>query len=160
MGLKSPIFIGAKYDWNNNKLAATPKPGLESFFYDPKTYPAFAAISSVRPRMAGALVSRSFWSRCWPFITAGCCNFYPTSPTIGHDAVKGSDKPIASGRCGECKGVITRQEMKRMLIITVVLICISGLALVAVACHTLTDFVGFPDFGRAVDYRRHHLHRG
>lgn len=50
---------------------------------------------------------------------------------------------IASGRCGGCKGVITRQEMKRALIITVVLICISGLALVAVACHTLTDFVGF-----------------
>ncbi len=50
---------------------------------------------------------------------------------------------IASGRCGDAKGVITRQEMKRALIITVVLICISGLALVAVACHTLTDFVGF-----------------
>lgn len=33
--------------------------------------------------------------------------------------------------------------MKRALIITVVLICLSGLALVAVACHTLADFVGF-----------------
>ncbi|XPE49006.1 hypothetical protein ACNKHL_24040 [Shigella flexneri] len=33
--------------------------------------------------------------------------------------------------------------MKRALIITVVLISISGLALVAVACHTLADFVGF-----------------
>ncbi len=41
------------------------------------------------------------------------------------------------------KGVITQQEMKRALIITVVLICLSGLALVAVACHTLADFVGF-----------------
>ncbi len=41
------------------------------------------------------------------------------------------------------KGVITQQEMKRALIITVVLICLSGLALVAVACQTLAYFVGF-----------------
>lgn len=41
------------------------------------------------------------------------------------------------------KGVITRAQMKRALIITVVLICLSGLALVTVASKTTSDFIGF-----------------
>lgn len=41
------------------------------------------------------------------------------------------------------KGVITQEEMKRALIITVALICLSGIALVLVACKTPADAVGF-----------------
>lgn len=37
--------------------------------------------------------------------------------------------------------------MKRALIITVVLICLSGLALVSVACKTPADFIGFMVLG-------------
>lgn len=76
-------------------------------------------------------------------ITAGLLQILSNLANDYGDAVKGSDKPDRIGPLRGCKGVITRQEMKRALIITVVLICISGLALVAVACHTLTDFVGF-----------------
>lgn len=77
-------------------------------------------------------------------ITAGLLQILSNLANDYGDAVKGSDKPDRIGPLrGMQKGVITRQEMKRALIITVVLICISGLALVAVACHTLTDFIGF-----------------
>ena len=41
------------------------------------------------------------------------------------------------------KGVITQAQMKRALIITVALICLSGLALVTVASKTPSDFIGF-----------------
>ena len=77
-------------------------------------------------------------------ITAGLLQILSNLANDYGDAVKGSDKPDRIGPLrGMQKGVITQQEMKRALIITVVLICLSGLALVAVACHTLADFVGF-----------------
>ena len=76
--------------------------------------------------------------------TAGLLQILSNLANDYGDAVKGSDKPDRIGPLrGMQKGVITQQEMKRALIITVVLICLSGLALVAVACHTLADFVGF-----------------
>lgn len=92
------------------------------------------------------MVARLFRSsgRAAGLITAGLLQILSNLANDYGDAVKGSDKPDRIGPLrGMQKGVITRQEMKRALIITVVLICISGLALVAVACHTLTDFVGF-----------------
>ena len=59
-------------------------------------------------------------------------------------AVKGSDKPDRIGPLrGMQKGVITQAQMKRALIITVALICVSGLALVTVASKTTSDFIGF-----------------
>lgn len=39
--------------------------------------------------------------------------------------------------------MITQAQMKRALIITVVLTCLSGLALVTVASKTTSDFIGF-----------------
>lgn len=60
------------------------------------------------------------------------------------DAVKGSDKPDRIGPLrGMQKGVITQQQMKRALIITVGLICVSGLALLFTASQTTGDFIGF-----------------
>ncbi|SUX71827.1 1,4-dihydroxy-2-naphthoate octaprenyltransferase [Citrobacter braakii] len=77
-------------------------------------------------------------------ITAGLLQILSNLANDYGDAVKGSDKPDRIGPLrGMQKGVITQQQMKRALIVTVVLICLSGLALVAVACHTLADFVGF-----------------
>ncbi len=93
-------------------------------------------------------------------ITAGLLQILSNLANDYGDAVKGSDKPDRIGRYAACKGVITQQEMKRALIITVVLICLSGLALVAVACHTLYRFCRFPDSWWVVDHCRYHLHRG
>lgn len=77
-------------------------------------------------------------------ITAGLLQILSNLANDYGDAVKGSDKPDRIGPLrGMQKGVITQQQMKRALIVTVVLIRLSGLALVAVACHTLADFVGF-----------------
>lgn len=41
------------------------------------------------------------------------------------------------------KGVITQEQMKRALIVTVALICLFGLALLFTAYQTLGDFIGF-----------------
>ncbi|MCW0135143.1 1,4-dihydroxy-2-naphthoate octaprenyltransferase [Escherichia coli] len=76
-------------------------------------------------------------------ITAGLLQILSNLANDYGDAVKAAINLTALGRYAACKRVITQQEMKRALIITVVLICLSGLALVAVACHTLADFVGF-----------------
>nr|WP_148381708.1 1,4-dihydroxy-2-naphthoate octaprenyltransferase [Pseudenterobacter timonensis] len=77
-------------------------------------------------------------------ITAGLLQILSNLANDYGDAVKGSDKPDRIGPLrGMQKGVITQAQMKRALIITVVLICLSGLALVSVACKTTADFIGF-----------------
>ena len=80
-------------------------------------------------------------------ITAGLLQILSNLANDYGDAVKGSDKP---DRIGPLRGMQKghhQQQMKRALIVTVVLICLSGLAPVAVACHTLADFVGFTVLG-------------
>lgn len=77
-------------------------------------------------------------------LTAGLLQILSNLANDYGDAVKGSDKPDRIGPLrGMQKGAITQAQMKRALIITVVLICLSGLALVWVACRTFSDFLGF-----------------
>lgn len=77
-------------------------------------------------------------------LTAGLLQILSNLANDYGDAEKGSDKPDRIGPLrGMQKGVITQQQMKVALIITVVLICLSGLALVIVACHSLADVLGF-----------------
>ena len=77
-------------------------------------------------------------------ITAGLLQILSNLANDYGDAVKGSDKPDRIGPLrGMQKGVITQAQMKRALIITVALICLSGIALVLVACKTPADAVGF-----------------
>ncbi|MFP2508128.1 1,4-dihydroxy-2-naphthoate polyprenyltransferase [Buttiauxella gaviniae] len=77
-------------------------------------------------------------------LTAGLLQILSNLANDYGDAVKGSDKEDRIGPLrGMQKGVITQAQMRKALIITVVLICVSGLALVAVACRTLADFLGF-----------------
>ncbi len=77
-------------------------------------------------------------------LTAGLLQILSNLANDYGDAVKGSDKPDRIGPLrGMQKGVITQSQMKKALIITVVLICLSGLALVALACHSTADFLGF-----------------
>lgn len=81
-------------------------------------------------------------------LTAGLLQILSNLANDYGDAVKGSDKEDRIGPLrGMQKGVITQAQMKKALIITVVLICLSGLALVAVACRTLADFLGFLALG-------------
>ena len=77
-------------------------------------------------------------------LTAGLLQILSNLANDYGDAVKGSDKEDRIGPLrGMQKGVITQAQMRKALIITVVLICVSGLALVAVACRTLADSLGF-----------------
>ncbi|AIR05297.1 1,4-dihydroxy-2-naphthoate octaprenyltransferase [Cedecea neteri] len=77
-------------------------------------------------------------------LTAGLLQILSNLANDYGDAVKGSDKEDRIGPLrGMQKGMITQAQMKRALVITVVLICLSGLSLVALACHTFADFMGF-----------------
>ncbi|PHM39540.1 1,4-dihydroxy-2-naphthoate polyprenyltransferase [Xenorhabdus mauleonii] len=60
------------------------------------------------------------------------------------DVAKGSDteKRIGPMR-GMQKGLITATQMKNALTITVLLSCLSGIALITVACNSLNDVIGF-----------------
>lgn len=77
-------------------------------------------------------------------LTAGLLQILSNLANDYGDALKGSDKPDRIGPLrGMQKGAITQAQMKRALIITVILICLSGFALVLVACKTFSDFLGF-----------------
>jgi len=82
-------------------------------------------------------------------VTAGLLQILSNLANDYGDAVKGSDKPDRLGPLrGMQKGVITQAEMKRALMITVGLICVSGLALLLVAYQSVEDFIGFLVLGR------------
>ena len=99
------------------------------------------------------LARKSFvWSRRLNFlralITAGLLQILSNLANDYGDAVKGSDKPDRIGPLrGMQKGVITPQQMKRALIVTVVLICLFGLALLCAAWQSVGDFIGFLALG-------------
>lgn len=77
-------------------------------------------------------------------VTAGLLQILSNLANDYGDAVKGSDKPDRIGPLrGMQKGAITQQQMKRALVITIALTCVSGLALVAMAYQTMADFIGF-----------------
>lgn len=81
-------------------------------------------------------------------ITAGLLQILSNLANDYGDAVKGSDKPDRIGPLrGMQKGVITLAQMKRALIVTVILSCLSGLALVTAAYQTMADFIGFLALG-------------
>ncbi|EMH1105025.1 1,4-dihydroxy-2-naphthoate polyprenyltransferase [Proteus mirabilis] len=60
------------------------------------------------------------------------------------DAVKGTDTEERLGPLrGMQKGVITPAQMKKALIINVIISCVSGIALIIVACKKPEDAIGF-----------------
>ncbi|MDC9592775.1 1,4-dihydroxy-2-naphthoate polyprenyltransferase [Xenorhabdus sp. IM139775] len=64
------------------------------------------------------------------------------------DVVKGSDTRERIGPMrGMQKGLITARQMKNALKITVLLSCLSGIALIAVACNSPSDILGFLALG-------------
>lgn len=77
-------------------------------------------------------------------ITAGLLQILSNLANDYGDAVKGSDKPDRIGPLrGMQKGAISLAQMKRALLVTIALSCLSGLALVLVAYQTVADFIGF-----------------
>ncbi|MFV3240627.1 1,4-dihydroxy-2-naphthoate octaprenyltransferase, partial [Klebsiella pneumoniae] len=93
----------------------------------PKTLPlAFAAII-VGTVLAWEQGHFDPWVALLALITAGLLQILSNLANDYGDAVKGSDKPDRIGPLrGMQKGVITPQQMKRALIVTVVLICLFG----------------------------------
>ncbi|MCS2147083.1 1,4-dihydroxy-2-naphthoate polyprenyltransferase [Scandinavium manionii] len=81
-------------------------------------------------------------------ITAGLLQILSNLANDYGDAVKGSDKPDRIGPLrGMQKGVITQEQMKRALMVTVGLICLSGIALLMASYQTMEDFIGFMVLG-------------
>ncbi|WP_254889470.1 1,4-dihydroxy-2-naphthoate polyprenyltransferase, partial [Cronobacter sakazakii] len=81
-------------------------------------------------------------------LTAGLLQILSNLANDYGDAVKGSDQPDRLGPLrGMQKGAITAPQMKRAIQLTVALICVSGLALVYVACHSMADVLGFLALG-------------
>ncbi|ANI29730.1 1,4-dihydroxy-2-naphthoate octaprenyltransferase [Yersinia entomophaga] len=77
-------------------------------------------------------------------ITAGMLQILSNLANDYGDAVKGSDTEERIGPLrGMQKGIITREQMKKALILTVILTIISGVALIAVACEKPSDILGF-----------------
>jgi 1,4-dihydroxy-2-naphthoate polyprenyltransferase len=77
-------------------------------------------------------------------LTAGLLQILSNLANDYGDAVKGSDKEDRIGPLrGMQKGMITQAQMKRALVVTVVLIAIAGCSLIAVACEQPSDVVGF-----------------
>lgn len=114
----------------------------------PKTLPlAFAAI------VVGTVLA--WWQGYFDplvaalaLITAGLLQILSNLANDYGDAIKGSDKPDRIGPLrGMQKGAISLGQMKRALLIVIVLSCVSGLGLVSAATQTMADFVGFLALG-------------
>lgn len=81
-------------------------------------------------------------------ITAGLLQILSNLANDYGDAVKGGDNPERIGPLrGMQKGMISRTQMQRALVITVVLVCLSGLALLLAAWQSMADFIGLMTLG-------------
>lgn len=126
------------------------------------TTPARAWLESLRPRtlpLAFASIVVGSAIAAWQgslkpgvallaLLTAGLLQILSNLANDYGDAVKGSDKEDRIGPLrGMQKGLITQAQMKRALIVTVVLIAIAGCSLIALACKTPSDVAGFLALG-------------
>lgn len=140
-----PPFLLAGLMNDTHSLSLT-QAWLESL--RPKTLPlAFAAI------VVGTVLA--WWQGYFnplvaalALITAGLLQILSNLANDYGDAIKGSDKPDRIGPLrGMQKGAISLGQMKRALLIVIVLSCVSGLWLVSAATQTMADFVGFLALG-------------
>ncbi|AWR60019.1 1,4-dihydroxy-2-naphthoate polyprenyltransferase [Proteus mirabilis] len=77
-------------------------------------------------------------------LTAGTLQILSNLANDYGDAVKGTDTKERLGPLrGMQKGVITPAQMKKALIINVIISCVSGIALIIVACKKPEDAIGF-----------------
>ncbi|XPE46074.1 hypothetical protein ACNKHO_25165 [Shigella flexneri] len=110
------------------------------------------------PRLPGGGVISIRWSPGWRChrrllqILSNLANDYG-------DAVKAATSLTVSAAARDAKRGDYQAQMKRALIITVVLICLSGLALVTVASPNAGRFYRLPGAGPTRNYCRHYLYR-
>lgn len=77
-------------------------------------------------------------------LTAGTLQILSNLANDYGDTVKGTDTEERLGPLrGMQKGVITPAQMKKALIINVIISCVSGIALIIVACKKPEDAIGF-----------------
>ncbi|MDX4949962.1 1,4-dihydroxy-2-naphthoate polyprenyltransferase [Proteus mirabilis] len=77
-------------------------------------------------------------------LTAGTLQILSNLANDYGDAVKGTDTEERLGPLrGMQKGIITPAQMKKALIINVIISCVSGIALIIVACKKPEDAIGF-----------------
>lgn len=77
-------------------------------------------------------------------LTAGTLQILSNLANDYGDAVKGTDTEERLGPLrGMQKGMITPVQMKKALIINVIISCVSGIALIIVACKKPEDAIGF-----------------
>ncbi len=142
MGADLPPFLFLAHTMTDSQPTSMAQAWLESLRF--KTLPlAFASI------VVGTALA--WWQNVFnpltallALITAGLLQILSNLANDYGDAVKGSDKPDRIGPLrGMQKGMITQAQMKQALIVTVILICLSGLALVAVSYRTPADFFSF-----------------
>ncbi|HFO0561570.1 TPA: 1,4-dihydroxy-2-naphthoate polyprenyltransferase [Proteus mirabilis] len=77
-------------------------------------------------------------------LTAGTLQILSNLANDYGDAVKGTDTEERLGPLrGMQKGVITPAQMKKALIINVIISCVSGIALIIAACKKPEDAIGF-----------------
>ncbi|MCE5373304.1 1,4-dihydroxy-2-naphthoate polyprenyltransferase [Proteus mirabilis] len=77
-------------------------------------------------------------------LTAGTLQILSNLANDYGDAIKGTDTEERLGPLrGMQKGVITPAQMKKALIINVIISCVSGIALIIVACKKPEDAIGF-----------------
>lgn len=126
------------------------------------TSPARAWLESLRPRtlplaFASIVVGSALaaWQESFKpavallaLLTAGMLQILSNLANDYGDAVKGSDTEARIGPLrGMQKGVISREQMKRALGLTIFLTIVSGIALIAVACEKPSDILGFLALG-------------
>lgn len=81
-------------------------------------------------------------------ITAGLLQILSNLANDYGDAIKGSDTETRIGpNRGMQKGLITKEQMKKALIITIGLTIVSGIILIALACKKPSDAIGFVVLG-------------
>lgn len=81
-------------------------------------------------------------------ITAGLLQILSNLANDYGDAVKGSDTETRIGpNRGMQKGLITLAQMKKALIVTIILTILSGITLIALACKKPSDVIGFVALG-------------
>lgn len=122
------------------------------------TTPAKAWLESLRPRtlplafssiVAGSALAA--WHHHFDFptallalLTAGLLQILSNLANDYGDAAKGSDTPDRLGPLrGMQKGLISAAQMRRALLLAVLLSLASGIALIAVACRSPQDVLGF-----------------
>lgn len=145
---RPPIFFSSKLKRTMTSLTQSSKTQAWLDSLRPKTLPlAFASIVT-GSAIAGWHGSFKPGVALLALLTAGLLQILSNLANDYGDAVKGSDTPQRIGPLrGIQTGAIALHELRRALLVTVLLTVVSGIALVAMACEKPADVVAFLALG-------------